>query len=253
MKAQQALPLGFLLFTLAFAGCSSGEALPQGALSQSASRAEVPVAGVPRRDACAIISSSRNFNGTPISRGSWLLFSSVLTERGAKTTLHLAMRQSLVSFSVGRTHYTIDGPNMDLVLNSGKAVRLSFPPYEDHWRMTAPYGAIGSVFLDNIGYQAHNRLPGDITNVTWSAKFYGRNDHPIKWRWGAAVYSKLPGQYGALKTEPLTDPRYPPYNSDPAGTPEAFKQFVIGGGTGDGGKNYTGSMGSAVTVTPCDG
>ena len=142
---------------------------------------------------------------------------------------------------------------MDLALNSGTAVRLSFPPYADHWRMMAPYDAIGSVFLDNIGYQTRNRLPGDITNVTWSAKFYGRNDYPIKWRWGAAVYSKLPGQYAALKTQPLTDPRYPPHNNDPAGTPEAFKHYVIAGGTGDGGKNYTGSMGSAVTVTPCDG
>jgi hypothetical protein len=89
--------------------------------------------------------------------------------------------------------------------------------------------------------------------VTWSAKFYGKYDRPIKWRWGAAVYSKLSNHYGALKTEPLTDPRYPPYNADPAGTPEAFKQYVIAGGTGDGGKNYTGSLSSAVTITPCGG
>jgi hypothetical protein len=253
MKAQQALPLGVLFLTLAFAGCSGGGSLPQGASSQSISMVAVPVVSALHPDACAATSTSVNFNGTPISKGSWLLFSSVLSEQGTKGALRLAVRQSFVTFSVGQTHYRIEGPNMDLALDSGKSVRLSFPAYGDHWRMIAPYAASGSDFLNSIAYQVANHLPGSITNVTWSAKFYGRDDRPIKWRWGAAVYTKLSNRYGALKTEPLTDPRYPPHNTDRAGTPEAFKQYVIGGGTGDGGKNYTGSMGSAVTVTPCDG
>jgi hypothetical protein len=251
MKAQQALPLGVLFLTLAFAGCSSGGPLPQAASSQSSFTAVVPGASALHREACAASSTSVNFNGTPISKGSWLLFSSVLSEQGTKGALRLAVRESFVTFSIGQTHYSIEGPNMDLTLDSGRTVRLSFPAY--HWRMLAPYGATGSEFLNSIAYQLPNHLPGSITNVTWSAKFYGKYDRPIKWRWGAAVYSKLSNHYGALKTEPLTDPRYPPYNADPAGTPEAFKQYVIAGGTGDGGKNYTGSLSSAVTITPCGG
>ena len=67
---------------------------------------------------------------------------------------------------------------MDLALDGGKAVRLSFPAYGDHWRMIAPYSAIGSDFLNNIAYQTPNHLPGSITNVTWSAKFYGQGRSP---------------------------------------------------------------------------
>ncbi|MGA9019786.1 MAG: hypothetical protein WB438_12750 [Candidatus Cybelea sp.] len=253
MKAQQALPLGVLFLSLAFAGCSGGGSLPQGGSSPNNSTAAVLVASRLHREACAATSTSVNFNGTPISKGSWLLFSSVLSEQGTKGTLRLSVRQSFVTLRVGQTHYTIEGPNMDLALESGSTVRLRFPAYGDHWRMIAPYSATGSDFLNSIAYQTTSHLPGSITNVTWSAKFYGRDDRPIKWRWGAAVYTKLSNQYAALKTEPLTDPRYSPYNRDPAGTPEAFKQYVIAGGTGDGGKNYTGSMSSAVTVTPCDG
>jgi hypothetical protein len=243
---------GILSLVLLFGGCAGGQtALPSA--SQTLSSLAFSRAHGPHADACAVISSSLNFNGTPISKGSWILFSSVLSEQGTKGPLRLTVRQSLVTFSVGQTHYTIEGPNMDLALNSGTAVRLSFPAYGDHWRMIAPYMATGGDFLNSIAYQTTNHLPGDITHVTWSAKFYGEDDRPIKWRWGAAVYTKLANRYGALKTEPLTDPHYPPYNNDRAGTPEAFKQYVIAGGTGDGGKNYTGSMGSAVTVTPCDG
>jgi hypothetical protein len=39
-------------------------------------------------------------------------------------------------------------------------------------------------------------------------------------------------------------------NSDHAGTPEAFLPYVIGGATGGGGSNYTGSLSSTQQVTP---
>jgi hypothetical protein len=37
-------------------------------------------------------------------------------------------------------------------------------------------------------------------------------------------------------------------NSDQAGTPENFKQFVIGGARGGGGSNYTGSYSGTAAV-----
>src|SRR5439155_361606 len=39
-------------------------------------------------------------------------------------------------------------------------------------------------------------------------------------------------------------------NSDHAGTPEAFKPYVIGGARGGGGSNYTGSLSGTVAVAP---
>jgi hypothetical protein len=243
---------GILSLVLLAGGCAGGQnAVP----SASQTLTALALSGAQGRhgDGCPVTSTSVNFNGTPISKGSWLLFSSQLSLRGPQAPIVLEMRQSLITFSVGQTHYAIEGPNMRLELTDGNAVRLQFPPFGDHWKMVAPDTATGWDFLNSIAYQTSNHLPGNITHVSWGAKFYGKDDRPIKWRWGAAVYTKLPNQYRALKTKPLTDSRYAPFNTDPAGTPEAFKQYVVGGGTGDGGKNYTGSMGSAVTFTPCDG
>jgi hypothetical protein len=195
--------------------------------------------------------TSQGFNGTSISKGSWILFSSEFSSVGAKAPMVLEMRQSLVTFSVGQTHYAIEGPNMRLELREGRTVNLRFPPFGDHWQMIAPDAATGRDFLNSIGYETNNRLPGNLTNVTWSAKFYGKDGRAIKWQWGAAVYTKLTNRYGKLGVKALDDANYPPFNTNHAGTPEAFKQYVTGGGTGDGGTNYTGTMSSPVTVTPC--
>jgi hypothetical protein len=243
---------GILSLVLLSGGCAGGQGAVPSA-SQPLTSVVLSGAHGANRDACAVISTSQDFNGTPISKGSWILFSSELSVRGTKAPMLLLMRQSLITFTVGRTHYAIEGPNMRLVLTDGHAVHLHFPPFADHWAMTAPYAATGRDFLNGIAYQTTNRLPGNITNATWSAKFYGKGDHEIKWQWGAAVYSKLTNRYGKLEVKALDDAHYPPYNTNRAGTPEAFKEYVTGGATGDGGSNYTGTMSSPVTVTPCTG
>src|SRR5262249_54055641 len=40
------------------------------------------------------------------------------------------------------------------------------------------------------------------------------------------------------------------HNNDQSGTPEAFKTFIVGGGTGGGGTNYTGNFTPAKSVQP---
>jgi hypothetical protein len=243
---------GILALVLLSGGCTGGQtAVP------SASQPVMPLAllgaQAADKDACAVISTSQDFNETPISKGSWILFSSELSVQGTKAPMLLEMRQSLITFSVGQTHYAIQGPNMRLELNDGHAVRLHFPPFGDRWRLTAPYAATGRDFLNSVAYQTSKQLPGNITHVTWSAKFYGKGGREIKWQWGAAVYSELTSRYGKLEVKALDDAHYPPYNTNRAGTPEAFKEYVTGGATGDGGDNYTGTMSSPVTVTPCLG
>lgn len=241
---------GILALVLLSGGCAGGQNAVPAANQTLASFALSGPHGIPR-DACAVISTSQNFNGTPISKGSWILFSSQLSVRGSEAPMVLLMRQSLITFSVGQTHYAIEGPNMRLELTDGHAVHLHFPAFGDHWQMTAPYAATGRDFLNGIAYQTTNRLPGNITHATWSAKFYGKAGREIRWRWGAAVYSTLSSRYNKLEVKAVDDAHYPPYNTNRAGTPEAFKQYVTGGGTGDGGNNYTGTMSSPVTVTPC--
>jgi hypothetical protein len=71
----------------------------------------------------------------------------------------------------------------------------------------------------------------------------------VNWQWAAAVYTNFTTAYNALGVKPVDDKVQNPYlNADHAGTPENFKQFVIGGATGGGASNYTGSLSSTVTV-----
>ncbi len=243
---------GILSLVLLAGGCAGGQTAVPSA-SQTLTSLALSGNENSNKDACAVISTSQNFNGTPISKGSWILFSSELSVRGTKAPMLLQMRQSLITFSVGQTHYAIEGPNMRLELTDGHTVHLHFPPFGDRWAMTAPYAATGRDFLNGIAYQTTNRLPGDITDATWSAKFFGKDGRAIQWQWGAAVYNKLTNRYAKLNVKALDDANYPPFNTNRAGTPEAFKQYVTGGGTGNGGTNYTGTMSSPVSVTPCTG
>jgi len=59
---------------------------------------------------------------------------------------------------------------------------------------------------------------------------------------GPPAYTSFDTDYNALGVKPVDDNKASQYqNSDHAGTPENFKMFVIGGATGGGGSNYTGS------------
>jgi hypothetical protein len=65
------------------------------------------------------------------------------------------------------------------------------------------------------------------------------------------VYTNFSGDYNALGIKPVDDNHLTQYqNSDHAGTPEAFRKYVIGGAIGGGGSNYTGSYSSTGHVTP---
>src|ERR1700683_653344 len=102
---------GILSLVLLFGGCSGGQsALPSS--SQPVTSFTLSATHGANRDTCAAISSSQDFNGTSIAKGSWILFSSELSVRGTKAPIVLEMRQSLITFSVGQTHYAIEGPNM---------------------------------------------------------------------------------------------------------------------------------------------
>jgi hypothetical protein len=113
------------------------------------------------------------------------------------------------------------------------------------WVTTVPSsGLSGKVFLDGVALEAPiGGLPGGIHPVTWSGTFSSSTTGlKTKWQWGAAVYTKFSKDYNALGVKPVDDKKASAYkNSDHAGTPENFKSFVIGGATGGGAANYTGS------------
>jgi hypothetical protein len=110
----------------------------------------------------------------------------------------------------------------------------------------------GNTFFSALDFLVPSNLPGGIKNVTWSGTI--SVDTPgvsVNWQWAAAVYpaAHFSGDPSLLGVKPVDDKVKNPYlNSDHAGTPENFKQFVLPGGTGGGGANFTGSLSSTKTV-----
>jgi len=81
----------------------------------------------------------------------------------------------------------------------------------------------------------------------------------------AAAYTQLPACETANGCDPTTEPvdynallvkvlhsstmdSY--HNGDQAGTPEAYKSYVVAGGSGGGGTNYTGNYSTTVNLFP---
>lgn len=79
----------------------------------------------------------------------------------------------------------------------------------------------------------------------------------IDWGWSAAIYSQI-GAIGSFSLKPVSGPlaQAEPQvgvadlydNQDAAGTPEAYKQFVVAGATGSGAPNYAGTRSESASV-----
>ena len=115
------------------------------------------------------------------------------------------------------------------------------------WSTTVPSSIKGNTFFSGHSVQIPAGLPGSV-KPTWSGTItVDRVGVSVNWQWAAAVYpsAHFSANDGALGVKSVDDknldPMYP-NNSDHAGTPENFKTFVVGGGTGGGGSNYTGSL-----------
>lgn len=208
---------------------------------------------------CAAVTLTQHFNGQAIPKGAWMLFTSVAQFPGNHGALRVEMKDSKIYFFSGNHNKAIGGPDMTETLGPAN-VRLRFNGMggkfgkgsNGGWMMKAPVNTGGNNFLDDVAVRVNHPLPGNLQNVTWSAKFYSRSDiQQMHWQWGAAMYTKLTTNYQKLGVKPLDDQKYPPYNNDPAGTPERYKGWYDQQGGGTGGQHYTGVGGPNANVTPC--
>jgi hypothetical protein len=189
-----------------------------------------------------------NFNGTPISAGSDIWFSSVLKMSGlGSSPVTIGFQNATISFTANGTNYTLAVPNAFITFDPhATSATTSFDPSTTTWFTTLPStGLSGNQFLDGLVFPVLSNLPGGIHNVTWQGTFMsGATGLSAQWKWGAAVYpsSHFSSDYNALGVKPVDDNTGSQYqNSDHAGTPENYKSYVTGGATGGGGSNYTGS------------
>jgi hypothetical protein len=207
--------------------------------------------------AAATSSVTLNFNATAIpADGRYLWFNSAFTPSGIPTTglTHLYITGSTLAIS---TDGTITAPNMTITFdpslnaNTSGSASLLYNPVTMSWEETLPAtGLAGTRFLDGVPWLVTS--PAANANVTWTMSF--ATDRPgfsLNWQAAAAVYTTFSSDPNALGVKPVDDNMASIYlNSDHSGTPENFKGSVVGGGTGGGGSNFTGSYSPTVSVTP---
>ena len=203
-------------------------------------------------------SLAANFNGTAIPAGDTVWFNAVFSATGlpksAPVTLHVVNGE--IDFTAGSTPYRVAVPNGVIVLTPGAtSAATSYDPTDNDWDVSAPSGGTGNVFMGGVALPVTSNLPGGIKNVTWTADFWSDTAGiTVNWKWAAAVYSSFNTDYNALGVKPVDNNNMSVYNNgDHAGTPEAFKSFVVAGATGGGGNNFTGNDTKSIGVQPTVG
>ncbi|HVS39392.1 MAG TPA: SdrD B-like domain-containing protein [Gemmataceae bacterium] len=216
-----------------------------------------PLSLEPLEDRCVPSTSglsaiTGNFNGTAISAGDSLWLSSVLKVNGlGSSPVTLNFSNDVITFTAGGSNYSVDAPNAAVIFSpTATAAVTTFDALTNTWTTTLPTHFSGNGFLDGVALPLPNGLPGGIKNVTWQGQFTSSaTGISVNWQWAAAAYTQFGSDYNALNVKPIDDNHYS-QNSDHAGAPESYLSFVVGGGTGGGGSNFTGSYSATASVNP---
>jgi hypothetical protein len=195
-----------------------------------------------------------NFNGTPIAAGDTVWFSSVAKVSGVGSApATLFVTGATIDFTANGTPYNLSVPNATITISpTATAATTTFDAATQTWETTVPANLGGNLFLAGFALPVPAGLPGGINPVTWHANFSSDTAGlSVNWQWAAAVYSQFGTDYNALNVKPVDSNQASAYkNSDHAGTPEAFRQYVLGGARGGGGSNFTGSYSGTAGVQP---
>jgi SdrD B-like domain len=221
-------------------------------ITRPASKVRLGLHPLEDRTTPTVSSITGNFNGTAIPAGDTLWLSSVAKVAGVGTDpVSLHVTSGTVSFSANGAAYTIAVPDATVTFTQLATQATTTYSAAGGWLVTAPQRFSGNVFLAGVPVPLPSGLPGGVKNVTWRADFSADTTGlKLNWQWAAAAYSAF-GDPAGLGVKAIDDPKVDRYaNSDHAGTPETFKRNVVGGATGGGGSNFTGSYSATRSVVP---
>jgi SdrD B-like domain len=203
------------------------------------------------------------FNSAPVSAGSTLWLNSAFRVSGLPSH---AVTMHVNHASVSSSAFQVAVPDAVITLSpAATAATTAFDAGTNSWLTTIPTssgGLIGGLisgllgggnsFLDGAALTLSSGLAGGLRDVTFTADV--TSDSPgltVTWQWGCAVYRNFSADYNALGVKPVDGSSGNAYhNFDRGGSPESYKSFVIAGGTGNGGFNYTGSYSNSSNVAP---
>ena len=186
------------------------------------------------------------FNAIPIPGNSYIWLPAVIQIHGpnASAPVTVNFTNQTLTLSVNGAQSTYYPPNGSTTFGPTTSATTAYDPVANTWSTTIPATVGGKSYLTGVEIKVPpTGFPGGVKPVTWSGQI--SSDTPgvdVHWQWGAVVYTTFSPEYNSLGVKPVDDPNASTYqNSDNAGTPENFKQYVTGGARGGGGSNYTGS------------
>ena len=193
-----------------------------------------------------------NFTSTSIPAGRYIWFSSVIDRGsfiGVSGTVTFTVTNARITFTANSQTYTLNVPNSRIRFDAA-VTSASTQFLNGMWETAVPRSYTSYVFMGGLAYQVPSSLPGNISNVRWTATIsIDKAGVRPTWKWAAAVYTSFAAHAG-LNIKPKNGSTQNPYpNNNNAGTPENFKSFVVSGAKGSGGTNYTGSYSSTSTAT----
>jgi len=195
---------------------------------------------------------SSNFNGTAIAGGDHVWFNAVLKVNGlGSSPATIFVTSASITFTANGHTYVLTVPDSQIMFSSSTTVATTeFTKLSPEigsplgWKTELQSsGLAGNDFLAGFTLAVPaSGLPGGIKDVIWQGTFSSDTSGlTVNWQWGAAAYTNF-NTYNDLGVKPVDDNKASKYqNSDHAGTAENFKAYVIGGATGGGGSNFTGS------------
>jgi hypothetical protein len=192
--------------------------------------------------ASAVLSS---FGSTPIAAGNTIWFSSVLNVRGLSgQAATLVFDNSTITFSLLGKPVTLAVPAAVIQFDpNATAASTVYNASTQNWVTVVPVGYTGDVFLSGLPYTVPAGFPAGLNAVTWTGCFRSNSSAiSASWKWGAAVYTQFTTNLAGITVKPVDASNLSAIpNSDPAGTPENFKAFLVAGARGSGGAQFVGA------------
>jgi len=154
----------------------------------------------------------------------------------------LYMTNASITFTANDTQYNLPVPNGVVTFNSmsqGSGAKTGFDTTNSRWSTNvAKNAATGNTFVTGIAFPVPASFPTGIQNVIFTAAF--STDTPgmtMQWQWNAGVYTQFSPTYattgnGNILGVNAEDGTANMNGTDPAGTPETYKQYATFGATG---------------------
>jgi hypothetical protein len=202
---------------------------------------------------------TESFDGSSVGEGDYVWFNANFRVTGVPKTggVITFTRSKIMDVDAG-TPFSNAVPNAQITFSpTATCTSTTFSTMTNTWLTTVPIKGDDEIFLTGVPVPSAGLRGG--TRVSWNGTFDtgGIPGITIDWKWGAAVYTDFASYLNALEVKAAHTTACGQNNADEVATPEGvnnknqrWKQFAIGGGTGGGGANATGSWGSPNTVTP---